>query len=126
MPPRDKCWDGLGNALLAPALPTSFDDLNLTEECIAEEITLRTSLDLKGTVCPVTPENSYAWTADERDKTVRAPVASSIENLEELVSLNVQSACFIDPSVFQLKTLHVDGARRKDSYVTIPTEICEG
>ncbi|KAJ6547967.1 hypothetical protein DFH09DRAFT_1281711 [Mycena vulgaris] len=109
VPPADSCWSGLKNPLLAPALPLKFDDLNLTEDCVANEITIKTPLNLKATPCPVNPENSYEWTYAERGKAAVAPVVESVEDLE-----------------LRLKTLHAGGTKLPDQYVCIPSEICEG
>ncbi|KAJ6542472.1 hypothetical protein DFH09DRAFT_1089025 [Mycena vulgaris] len=70
------------------------------DHCVAEEITIRTQLDLKATPCPVNPENSVSWTNAERPKAAAAPVA--------------------------FQELYQGGVRRPDGYVCIPSEICDG
>ncbi|KAJ7508001.1 hypothetical protein B0H11DRAFT_2218000 [Mycena galericulata] len=109
LPRPDSCWEGLQNPLLAPALPLSFDQLTLTEACVAEEITIKTDFDLKATPCPVNPDNSYTWTEAERAKALEAPVVQSFKDLKE-----------------QLASFHVDGEKTRDGYICIPSEICEG
>ncbi|KAJ6552568.1 hypothetical protein DFH09DRAFT_1496685 [Mycena vulgaris] len=109
LPPPSPCWAALKNPLLAPSLPLSLDNLNLTEDCVAEQIIIRTELNLKETLCPVTPANSVPWTEVERGKASVAPVAESIEDLRA-----------------RFKKLHAGGKREEDGYVCIPSEICEG
>ncbi|KAJ7130251.1 hypothetical protein C8R44DRAFT_731804 [Mycena epipterygia] len=109
LPPCDKCWRALENPLLAPTLPLRFDNLKLTEDCVAEEVTIRTGLDLKSTPCPVGPENSYTWTNEQRSKAAAALVVKNLDDLSE-----------------KLARLHVDGKKVDDEYVCIPPEICEG
>lgn len=89
LPPFDRCWLALSNPLLSPTLPLRFDNLNLNEDCVAEEVTIRTGLDLKSTPCPVGPENSYTWTNEQRPKAAAAPVAKDLDDLSEKVGLYI-------------------------------------
>ncbi|KAJ6535545.1 hypothetical protein B0H19DRAFT_1322533 [Mycena capillaripes] len=110
LPPLNACWAALENPLLAPTLPLLVDSLDLTEDCVAEQIVLKTNLNLKATPCPVTPENSESWTANERAKLRKAHVVNSLEDLEE-----------------HLEDMYDDkGQRKDDSYLMIAPEIAEG
>lgn len=91
LPPFDKCWHALENPLLAPTLPLRFDNLKLTEDCIAEEVTIRTNLDLKSTPCPVRPVNSHAWTDAQRPKAAAAPVAKNLDDLSQKVGFLIDT-----------------------------------
>ncbi|KAJ7661099.1 hypothetical protein B0H17DRAFT_1144802 [Mycena rosella] len=104
LPPFSPCWNALKDPLLAPALPLTLENMNITPACVAEEITIRTTLDLKATPCPVNPANSKAWTEAERVKAAAAPVATSIDDLRRKAG----------------------GKRKTDGYVCIPSDICEG
>ncbi|KAJ7083293.1 hypothetical protein B0H15DRAFT_802778 [Mycena belliarum] len=109
LPPLAQCWDALKNPIHSPVLPLTLDNMNITEECVLEEITIKTELDLKETPCPVNPENSDSWTKSERTKAAAAPMAESIDDLRN-----------------KLDDLHRGGERNSDEYVGIPTEICAG
>ncbi|KAJ7649008.1 hypothetical protein DFH06DRAFT_1135269 [Mycena polygramma] len=111
LPPHDPCWRALENPLLAPVLPLLIDDLDLTEDCVAEEVTIRTGFNLKHTPCPVPPgEGGKAWSEAERLKGAEAKVVGSIGELES-----------------ELKDFYdEDGERRSDTYLCVPTEIMDG
>ncbi|KAF8176639.1 hypothetical protein K438DRAFT_71173 [Mycena galopus ATCC 62051] len=109
LPELDKCWEGLENSILAPALPMTPNITDITEDCVAEEVTIRTDFDLKSLPCPVTPKNSNSWTEAERRKAAEAYVVKDTEDLKE-----------------QLTTFHVEGQRSRDGYLCIPTEILDG
>jgi hypothetical protein len=86
VPDLDPCWAALEDPLLAPQLPLLANDLEFSDDCVAEEITIQTSLNLKQTVCPVNPENSESFTKCEREKAGKAKVVDSIPQLKDEAS----------------------------------------
>ncbi|KAJ7140273.1 hypothetical protein C8R43DRAFT_1131647 [Mycena crocata] len=106
LPNLDECWNAMEDPMLAPALPLTLEQFNITEDCVAPEVTIKTPLKLGQTVCPVTAENSFEWTAAERAKVTKAEVATSLEDLQN-----------------KLNKLHLGGTC-SDDYVIFPTEIC--
>ncbi|KAJ6482817.1 hypothetical protein C8R47DRAFT_1217743 [Mycena vitilis] len=111
LPPQDPCWDALQNSLLAPTLPLLVDSSDLSDECVADEIVLKTKFKLRSTACPVKPENSVNWTETERDKLKNAVVAENIEDLGDKL------ANFYDK----------DGDRKDDeNYLCVAPEIADG
>ncbi|KAJ7703457.1 hypothetical protein B0H16DRAFT_1747922 [Mycena metata] len=109
LPQPDPCWKALVEPMLAPALPYVVDDLDLSESCMAEVVTVRTPLNLKATSCPVNPDNSKSWTALERQKAAKAVVVSDVSDLQK-----------------KLKVFHAGGIKTRDGYLCIPTEIMQG
>jgi hypothetical protein len=105
-------------------LPLSLDDLHISDSCVAEEITLHASLDLKPTPCPVNPDNSWAWTSAARAKAAEAPVAVSLEDLKSKVRFYIPDIIMLIG--FKLDAMHVDGKKVQDGYICIPPEICDG
>ncbi|KAJ7145083.1 hypothetical protein C8R43DRAFT_1130156 [Mycena crocata] len=107
LPALHDCWNALKTPLLAPVLPLSLDQFNITEDCVAPQVIIKTELKLKETVCPVYAENSFEWTKEERAKVASASVATSLSDLQE-----------------KLDDLH-SGGDCADAYVVFPTEICD-
>ncbi|KAJ7639830.1 hypothetical protein DFH06DRAFT_1302463 [Mycena polygramma] len=81
LPPHDPCWRALENPLLAPVLPLLVDDLDLTEDCVTEEVTIPYTLSR-------TPpgDGGKAWSEAEQLKGAAAKVVGSIGELESELS----------------------------------------
>jgi hypothetical protein len=71
--------------MLCPSPPYLLGRPEITEACVAEQIVLKSPLDLKATTCPVNPDNSRAWTARERALAAKARVAESLADLWAMV-----------------------------------------
>ncbi|KAJ7759318.1 hypothetical protein B0H14DRAFT_2634449 [Mycena olivaceomarginata] len=85
LPNLDPCWKALENSSLASVQPLLVDDLDLSENCVAEEVTINTAFELKHTPCPVNSEKSESWSNAERGKASRAKVVDSLTDLKETV-----------------------------------------
>ncbi|KAJ7255690.1 hypothetical protein C8J57DRAFT_1517982 [Mycena rebaudengoi] len=81
LPPQDEVWAALEEPMLCPSPHDLLETLMPTEDCVAPEITIRTPINLKATLCPVNPENSQSWTDTQCGRAGEAPVAADINDL---------------------------------------------
>ncbi|KAJ6578502.1 hypothetical protein B0H19DRAFT_1062983 [Mycena capillaripes] len=106
VPEPDQCWKALKEPLLAPILPLLAEEIDLSDDCVAEEITVTIPVELKDSVFPVNSENRDSWSKSERKKAAKAKVVQSLDELKE-----------------EVKQMGEDA---ESPYLCIPTEIMDG
>ena len=76
----------LEKSVLIPTLPLRLHDLDLDDDCVAEEVIIRTDLDMSLTPCPVDESNSGPWTDGQRLIAKNAYEVEDVDDFRQCVS----------------------------------------